>query len=341
MMKINRVYVGIDAGSRVLKAGWISTRGRHGTLATERQPEEGPCSVSEFRRLVDALSRQGIKKPYVGIIVPDDELITAVVDVPAKSSAAPRLDIAYAEFHRQLRLVSGQYDIVASELPAHARKDSGDSMLVSGINRAASEQICTNAVNAGLDLVYMTTPSNALVAAMQDVQDANTSGVIPILDLGWTSARFVLSSNGRVLFRRAVTELGIKSLIETIAVTRNAEPCTVEAALKDTRENSQANRVQLVQPAMTKWIPRCAEEIRAALSYAHHRYPAEPFGSCVCVGGGTQLPGILDALESHVGIHLVRSRHVPVEKTVPFCMHAAFGMAVLLRDALTQSRRAA
>jgi Tfp pilus assembly PilM family ATPase len=341
MIAFNRACVGVDTGARSLKAAWI-TKGRDsGSLTLERQPGDEHGNTSAFRRLAEALSRRGVKNPYVGLIVPDDLLCTSVVDVPSKSSPAPRVQIAIAEFHRQLGLVQGEYDAVVTELPTHVRKDSGECMLVNGLNREASEQLCASAVTAGLDLVYMTTPSNALVAAMPIQQVPQGGEVTPILDLGWTSARIVLSCGGRVLFRRAIPELGIKSLMETIADARHADLAVIEAALNDSRQGSRANRVQLVQPALSKWIPRCIEDVRAALSYAHHRYPSNSFGVCVCVGGGTQLPGVLDALASQATFQVIASSYAPATDSQTPCLHAAHGMAVLLRNALAQSRRAA
>lgn len=330
MIRSRGTVLGIDAGARRLKAAWLHPGSPSdqpdGWLCVERGSDD---DAQAFQRLARALHRQGVGRVPCGLVIPNDILQTAVVEVPTKNSDAPRAQIAMAEFHRQLGMATGVCDTNISELPRPARKDAGDTVLVSGIRKDVSEAMCTAAVEAGLDLVYVGTPGRAMVAALGT--RAASRGVVPILDLGWVSARLVLCHQEQVILRRAIPELGIEALLRTVAEGRSIELDAIEAAVADPRPEEQVRIGAVIAPMLGRWASRLVEEVRIGLSYAHHRYPSDVTGACYCMGGGVRIPGALEAIRSAASFE-VSASPTSSESSILAQAAGAIGVALLLSN---------
>ncbi len=286
-----RMSVGIDLGQRRLKAAWL--RGpddETGQLGMDR----GESTDAEaFGRLRSALELRGVRRPFVGLVAPSLLVKSTVVDVPAKGGQAPREVIAEGEFYRQFGLKTESCSVRIGEVPATARRSTGDRMLVSGLDRERGERLCEAAVQAGLDVVHLGVASDALLASGVVPSDAV---VTPVVDAGWESTRVLLSMNGIAFLHRVGSGLGLKDVLVPLAEQHDMPTECLEAAMLD--EGVRTSLAEAWSGAFARWSMLVADDVRGALSYAHHRYPSVEFGPCQCIGGAFAIPALRDALAS-------------------------------------------
>ncbi len=287
----NGISVGIDLGHRLLKAAWLVQPGDEpGMVCLER----GESSDEQaFDRLRAALELRGVRRAIVGIVAPNEHLQSTVVDVPTKGGQAPRDVIAGGEFYRQLGIDAGSCELRMVELTTPTRRSSGDTVLVSGIARARCEELCRSASDAGFDVVYLGTPSDALMASGV-VPGGDV--VVPMVDAGWENTRVVLSVGGEISLRRVGSGLGLKDVLTPLAEQHGVGVECIESLLLDADRGVAFEKA--CSTVLNRWAALAAEDVRAALSYAHHRYPSVDFAACICVGGGFAIDAVRHAFEA-------------------------------------------
>ncbi len=286
-----RTNVGIDLGQRLIKAAWVvGPDDEPGMLRLER----GQSTDAEaFSRLRSALELRGVRRPLVGLLAPNHLVKSTVVDVPAKGGQAPREVIAAGEFYRQLGLKPETCNVRIGEVPATARRSTGDRMLVSGFDRERGELLCDAAVQSGLDLVHLCIASDALLASGVVPTD---SVVTPFIDAGWENTRVLLSMNGIAFLHRVGTGLGLKDVLGPLAEQRGVAAECIEALMLDDALSEPIGDAW--SGACARWAMLAAEDVRGALSYAHHRYPSVEYGPCRCIGGAFSLRAVREAFEA-------------------------------------------
>lgn len=286
-----RTSVGIELGQRLLKAAWLAAPGdQPGRLCLERGESD---DAQAFTRMRAALAMRGIRHATVGLVAPNEHVKSTVVEVPSKGSQAPREVIAGSEFYRQLGLELESCELRLVELTTPTRRNSSDTVLVSGIERTRCESLCRAGMDAGLDVVYLGTPSDALLASGVVPEGQQ---VVPIVDAGWENTRVVLSVNGEVSLRRVGAGLGLKDVLGPLAEQHGIGIECVESLLMDPERSSVFEKA--CAGPINRWAALVAEDVRATLSYAHHRYPSIEFASCICVGGGFSIGAMRRAFES-------------------------------------------
>lgn len=287
----SRTSVGIDLGHRLLKAAWLVQPGDEPELVCLERGES--TDAQAFDRLHTALELRGVRRALVGIVTPNEHLHATVVDVPAKGGQAPRDVIAGGEFYRQLGIDAGSCELRMVELTTPTRRSSGDTALVSGIARERCEKLCRSAGDAGFDVVYVGTPSDALLASgLLPGGDV----VVPIIDVGWENTRVVLSVGGEVSLRRVGSGLGLRDVLSPMAEQHGVGVECIESLLLDADRSAAFEKA--CSSALNRWAALAAEDVRATLAYSHHRYPSVEFAACMCVGGGFAINALRRAFEA-------------------------------------------
>lgn len=283
------VSVGIDLGARVLKAAWMSSPNAEAELICLERG--GSDDAEALRRIGASLRLRGVKRALVGLVAPNQSVRSTVVEVPSKGGQAPREVIAAGEYCRQLGIAPGSCEIRITELPEPTRKAAGDSVLVSGASREKCEELCAQAAEAGLDVVYIGTPSDAILAsgAMHRRDEIAT-----LVDVGWNATRVVVGLNGSIVLRRVGSELGLESVLSSVAERYGVEVDCLESLFVGGEQTQLIEEV--AAGAFSRWAMLAAEDVRAAMSYAHHRHSAFEFAPCVCVGGAFGIEALQAAM---------------------------------------------
>ncbi len=302
-MSSRRASVGVDLGTRVIKVAWQRRGGQQ--IESAAFTRQGDDDAHELERVSRLLGLRGVRRPVVGLYAPDRLVRSAVVDVPSKGGQAPREAIAEQAFHRELDLPPGTRQLRISDTPASSRRGSAEQMLVMGVESEACALICESAWSAGLDVACVCTSAEA---AAYEATMRGDSGVMLILDMGWTTARVMLVKDGQVTLHRASSNIGLRDVVIPVSeqlvggVEDEASALRAldlaEALLVDA-EAAERHRALWSGP-IERWAQLLGEDVRSGLAYAMHRYPEAEVGECIGVGGGALLPLAADALRAQL-----------------------------------------
>jgi Tfp pilus assembly PilM family ATPase len=347
-----RSPIGIDVGARTVKAvqlgrsrwgdgGWQVTAAAEVPREDVGQPaapvqsagqQSNPAHVltaAEVRRLVGTLERQGFSGAEVVLAVPNDKVVSSLLELPPRSSNAPLEQIARMEMARAHRYAPDSFEMGSWDLPAAARATRQTPVMAVACTHADAAVTMDPFEAEGLNVRGLDVRAAALARACAPVLGADTAGITGIIDLGWTAATLSLMHRGVVIYGRALGDSGIFKLYHTLAGRLGLEIDVIDYLLADsgldTAEGAgDAAPVAAPGPAavvtedlgvrrkaktatdarglISAHFEAAMRELQVSLTYAQHQYPDTPLSRLLVVGGGACIRGVTEHLRASLGI---------------------------------------
>ncbi len=310
--------IGLDIGSRVIKAVQLGRmRGQsvvRASASITRLRPGTPIDRDEVQRLSRVLSQQGFAGRQLVISTPGEQLMASVIDMPPRESGAPYHVIATQEFARLQNQTPGQFEVAWWDIPKPARSSSAKVMAV-GCAHADTDPLLDLLEASGFDVVAMDSGLCAAVRACRE-EIGPPDKISAVLDLGWGAARLGLVHEGVVVFDRTFSGSGMGGLNDRVCEKLNIEPaeavCLIQevgiTGVRDTTEHKD-ERTQsvapMLRPIFASYFKDIARDLEASFEYASHQYPdAEPH-RLILVGGGGEIPGLDEYLNTLIDPEVV------------------------------------
>jgi Tfp pilus assembly PilM family ATPase len=301
-----RSLIGVDSGGRFLKAvQLVRTSGGGRMVAAVRLPKSTPGAVT-CRADVDlfcgAMARQGFTGSRVVLAVPQDKIVTGILELPPRASGAPLADIARLELASMNNYDAQQAETVSWDLPPSPRVKNVTQAMAVACRHADAEELIELFESAGLQVAALDSPMHAVVRACRPLLSA--TGITGILELEWDWAVLVLLYRGTVIYRWSMSEASVRNLVRTMAAGLSidesvAAPLLMEVGLAP-QESRNAAVGDAVAVSIRKHLDAVAESIGSPILYAGQQYPAASVDSILMVGSGAAIPGAADYLQTRV-----------------------------------------
>ena len=334
--RTSRGPIGIDVGSRWIKAAQISGHGSRarlqGAALLPRASTDAVPSKAEIAQLADVLDRQGFTGRRIVLAPPPTSLLTATVTLPPRGSGAPLEQIARMELARVHRCEPQQLSLAFWELPqaasAGGKPAEGMGALAVACSGEQANPLLDAFESAGFDVVGLDVQWLALRRACAPLLAETGNAVTAILDLGAGSARIVAMQQGVIVYERLLGESGIGRIGDQLRTKLNLDDDAIEYLLKEvgladgdaaaaadeapTSERRQARRERgsdndlYKEPRriMTEALDALAEEVATSLAYVVQQYRGGEVTAVLLTGGGAGIPGAAEhlagALQTHV-----------------------------------------
>lgn len=311
-----RTPIGIDIGSQNIKAVQMSHA--HGDWRIEatalfpRVEMNAPLSRSEVRRLAEVLHRRSFTGNQVVLAVPGDKQIAGSLELPARTAGVSLDAAARMEFTRAYKCEPDTFEMAYWDLPAAARAARTTNVMAVAYAHTEADHLIDLFASADLEIAGIDTRSWAMArACSQSVEDA--TGIVILLDIGWSGALLVMLHHGIVIYERLLNEGAIKNLIASVETElKISRPlahhvlaqCGV--SMKPTVEARGVPKVPLelqseVRVAAEAHFEVVSQELLESVSYTSHQYPDAPASRLLLMGGGAMIPGIAEHMAKRVG----------------------------------------
>ena len=287
--------VGIDVGHRQIKAAQLRrSQGRwqiQALAVIPRTSAQVSVDSQEAQRVRSVLSRQGFCGNDVVLAVPDDKLLTGVLDLPPRGSGAPIDQIVRMELSRMHKVPPESLEISYWHLPASERaKDSAPVMAVGCTHDDANELLDTFE-NAGMNVRALDVRICAAARACSAVL-APKPAITAILDIGWSSTSLSMLSLGAVTYERILPNAGLQSLSEQISGKFALDSQATDRVLKEVTvasdgKGEEADKAALeeVGKVVLRHLDHVVEGLRAPFAYITHQYSGAEVKRLLLIGG--------------------------------------------------------
>jgi Tfp pilus assembly PilM family ATPase len=296
--------IGVDMGARVIKA--VQTRTRAGQRSicamseVRRTTRDAVPSEAELRALMATLSRQGFRGRRMVVCAPRTSSISAVLDLPPRSSGAPVEDLARAELSRTLKCNAGELELGLWELPTIGRGPSAtassSSMLVA-FKTSESEQIVSAFEDVGAEVVAIDAPCLAMARAAAGACEPGT--ITTMLEIGRAGGRAVVLLGKAVIYERALPEGSVDALLRGLGEHMRIDDEVAEYLLlrvgfgAPPRDEEFAwQRLDEARRYLADRLAWLVRELQASIAYASGRYHSARQGAVLLTGTGAAMPEI-------------------------------------------------
>jgi len=211
MHRRGRTAIGVDIGGRTMTAAQLLVCGQEYRVQAlcllPRAEAEGPVSAADALVLRRVLKRQGFSGSRIVIAAPQEHLLRAALELPAKVSGAPLGQIARMELSRLHNVEPDSFEMAHWELKAPDSAKPVTQTLAVGCPHEAANALLDVFEGAGFDVAGLDAPGAAAARACAPLILAPPE-ITAIVDLGWHSTSVLFVCGSALLYERSLEKAG-------------------------------------------------------------------------------------------------------------------------------------
>lgn len=246
----------------------------------ERAPGDS-CPVlthDEASRLSHSLSLQGVRSRRVVLAVPAQQASLTTIELPPRSSGAPIEQIASMELARLLRLEPGSFELALLEVPTpqnRGTRGGASNYIAATTSHAYGEALSAAFDGSGLAVAALVPESLAIAKAAALSFDSRA-----VVSLTPSAMEvIVIDQNARVVYHRALPELGLHRVLALAKERLNLSPDAVDGALDAISRHERTpvgdpldNELKVLTGGVSRLVVEHADlvavEVERSLAYA-------------------------------------------------------------------------
>ncbi|MEM9066201.1 MAG: hypothetical protein AAGB51_12000 [Planctomycetota bacterium] len=274
--------IGLDIGTHSIKAAALDAGGELVAFAQVPRESSGPLGLPEASRLVRVLDQRGLVGDRVIVATPRDMLMTAVLELPPRSSGAPVEQIAADELAKLHSTTSSDLTMHLRDLPKPVRGGESLQAIALGVRTDAAHELLRVLGEAGLDPMRIETSGSALLRGAELDKPAVPSGAARVVvDAGWSSTAIVVATRDGVVSERHIG-VGLATIAERAG--RDETDRAARRAMSDL-----AGPTHMARTSGAALIDAFTSELDRVLSFSQSLYGIERLDSLMLAGGGAAL----------------------------------------------------
>ena len=260
-------------------------------------PGQTAFDTTEAARLESILYRQGFVGEDIVLCVPDGRLLTAVLELPPRSSGAPLEQLARVELSRTHKKDAAAFEMACWDLPAPARAGDATHLMAAACMHEDANGLIDIFENAGFRVGVLDIKPWALTRACAPI--LGNAGTTALLDVGETGAMLTAVREGVPVYERLMRDAGVGVLRAKLQKELGLEPDVADYLLDSlhsgAKEQDDTGARESALGILREHLDRLCSEVRTALDYTNHRYPGRLHLLGV-MGPGAKAPGLVQRL---------------------------------------------
>ncbi|MCP4379490.1 MAG: pilus assembly protein PilM [bacterium] len=314
--------IGVDIGCQQIKA--VQLQGVPGRWAVsaagviERDNPGESVGTADVVQLREMLAKNSFVGNRVILAVPGNQLLSGIMELPPRSSGAPLEQLARTELSRMHRCEPDSFEMACWDLPAPARAGGATYVMAAGYAHAHADELIDTVESEGLNVYAMDIHASAVSRACSPLLEGVT-GVAAILDLGWDHANLVLLYQGVVVYERKLGKCGISTVVDSLVRELKLHRQKVRQLVQSVGLSSEhpdiaSEQCHGINNGVNGYCEKLVEEMRIPLSYLGNQYPDASPETLLLIGGGAQIPGLDEKLNSVLDFYVRTVLSVDIAK---------------------------
>jgi len=303
--------IGVDFDGRFVRAAQLAGGpGAWRLAAALHLPRVLPGTTFDAReveQLAGALGRQGFEGRRIVLAVPEEKMVTGVLELPPRASGAPVDDIARTELANMHSFDPQTAEMACWDLPASSRQKDVTQAMAVACRHADAEALLDVFEEAGLEVQALDSRLHALVRGCQPALPA--TGKAAVLEWSQERAMLILLYEGTVIYKWVMAEASVGQLAAALGEGLHVEADAVDYLLaevglapRDGEAWADAAALDAVAVLIRKHLDVLADAMQAPLTYSTQLYCGTSLDQVVLVGQGATVPGAGDYLQSRLGV---------------------------------------
>lgn len=313
LLKKKRSAIGIDVGSRIIKAAQLLPAGSSQRIvALTMLPRTGTGAAIEYQEVCELkriLRRQGFTGSQVVLAVPDQKLLRGTFELPPRLSRDKVPQLARMELSRIHQVTPGSFEMVCWIMPQADQVKSITQTITVGCLHDVANAYLDVFEKGGLDVTALDVRSAAAARACEGLT-VPMPALTAILDLGWGSTKLLLACGSTIIYERLLESPSLQVLATNLGKRFNIADkaaCQVIDAIGFAQgevEGFDRESTFAIQRLLEKHTGKMIEELKVPFAYANHQLPGEGIKRLLLIGGGAKIPGLASYFASQMGMEV-------------------------------------
>ena len=303
-LAVNRASpIGMDIGGRHVKLAQAVRTGRGWSLVScmslPRVSPGQPMDAREAGQLGLVLTRRGFRGRRIVLAVPEDVLVTGMLEAPPRTSGAPVEEIARAELASMHDFDPAAAETLCWDLPGTGRPRAATQVMAIACRHADAESLLDPLESADIEPVALESRMHACVRACRTLLPQ--TGLAAIMDVEWDWTVLVMVFNGLPIYRRLVAEAAVHRLAETIGETleldsEGVDYLLTEVGLRPAAPDAGGEPMDVAHMAIRKHLDVLVDSVQSPFTYAARQHGVPHVSTMLMTGFGAAIPGVSEEL---------------------------------------------
>ncbi len=309
-----RTPIGIDASGRFINAVQLSGSARRwrveAAAAIPRADSTVPLDVDETTRMVGVMERQGFRGCDVILAMPNDLLLTKVLELPPATPPGPIPQIARVQLAAAHKCDAETLEVACWNVPKPTRVKAATCVLAVACRHEEANGLIDVFEAAGMVVRALDVHSWAVARACKPML-TGTCPSAAILRLGWTTADLVVLCGGVVVYERALAEYGLNRLHMLLTGKFDLDREVTDYIVSEMglrrdlpEDDAGADLRKSVRNFTIRYLNRLLSELRLSLAYASQEFAEGTVDRLLIHGEGASIPGLAAHLSSQLDIEV-------------------------------------
>jgi len=309
--------IGIDVGKHTIKAAQLVVQcGQYRIFALTMLPRPQPekeIVAADALAIQTALKRQGFRGNAIAIAAPEEILLRATLEVPAKVAGAPAEQVIRMELSRLQNVAPDSFEMVYWELKAAHNPRPMTPTLAVGCPHEPANALLDMFEGAGFRVAALDVRSAAVARACGPLL-LPAPQITALVDLGWRSTSVLFVCGRSLIYERSVQGAPVGDLTTKLTEVFAMEPAAAYQILGtigpgDDQPAGQYDpeSLEVIRKHVRAHFDKLLEELRVPLSYANHQFPGEGVQRLLLLGGGAGVPGLAAYFTARLGLDVRRA----------------------------------
>ncbi len=341
-----QTIIGIDVGRHTIKAAQLAAQGGQYpifalTLLPRPQPEK-EIIAADALAIRNALERQGFSGNAIAIAAPEQILLRATLEVPAKVAGAPAEQVIRMELSRLQNVAPDSFEMAYWELKDANNPRPVTPTLAVGCPHEAANALLDIFEGVGFRVAALDVRSAAVARACAPLL-LPAPQITAIVDLGWRSTSVLFVCGRSLIYERSVSGAPVGDLTARLTEVFAIEPASAYQIIStigpgDDQPAGQYDpeSLDVIRKHVRAHFDKLLEELRVPLSYANHQFPGEGVQRLLLLGGGAGVPGLAAYLAAGLGLEVQRAAPSDLVESPPELLTKAGNPALTCAVGLAQ-----
>jgi type IV pilus assembly protein PilM len=314
-----RTPIGIDISGRFVNAVQLRQVGRgwsiEAAVSLPRADWTVPLDSDEVARVADVLDRQGFAGRDVVLAMPNEHLMSKVLEVPAQAAPVAVQEIARAELAGAHKCPPDSLELACWRLPRPVRSQGNAAVIALACKQDEANILLDVFEDAGMIVRALDVQSWAMTRALGPILKAS-SGATAVLNIGWTASFLVVLSGRVVVYERLLAEYGLNRLYMMLTHKFDLEREVADYVLGEigmqtepTHDGVRSDLLKSVRGYIVSYLDKLVHELRLSLTYATQEYGDGSIDRLHLLGEGAAIP--------RLPAHLAAPIEVAVDTVMP------------------------
>jgi len=319
--------IGVDVGRHTIKAAQLQAGSeRHRVLALLLLPRPQPdqeIGAADALTLHKSLKRYGFSGNRIAVVAPEQKLLRATLEVPAKVTGSSVDQIVRLELARLHNVAPDSFEMAYWEMKATANPRPLTPTLAVGCPHEAANTLLDVFEDAGFRPAALDVRSAAVTRACGP-RLAPPPQITALVDLGWRSTTVLFVCGRSLVYERSVQGAPMGELTARLTEAFALPPAsayqivgTIGPGTEELTGPHDAESLEAIRRHMRAHFDKLLEELRIPLSYANHQFGGQGVTRLLLLGGGAGVPQLAAYFQARLGLEVQRAAPSDLVESTP------------------------